>query len=457
MKIRGRYYLAIVPLFLGLGLANAALVYHLESNEVRWGLEQRASGTAAAVAGFWHLLEAEAEAVASARLQALDQRLGGITITHLKADGGSLRTRMVHQAEGVAAPPPPGPEVLERLGDGALAFRMITDAAGDLIVGYAPVAPDTGIAAGIVATAERSEALAVAREGLYQRLSWLLALVLVAGLLVAETITRLAQSELRGLTRAARALIGGRHDHHWEQGRIRELNDLGGTLGTMTSLLADGSHRLRRRFLQTDVLPDVSELGRYHRARVEQREREAIGELPIAHRRIGDAPPEDFVGTRSGPNGWHLVIGRCQPPSAELTLLERSVHAEAACEFLLGVAAARPQGPSWPQALAVFPCSQLTLLFFPINGKAPTGWRLDIRRGTPTAFSVASPLDVLGTSSDGSLAIARAYIRQFSDRPLAQVADELAGLLSGREGGLLVVCQVPSTHTPNRSQATDRA
>jgi hypothetical protein len=455
MKIRGRYHLAIVPLFLGLGLANGALVYHLERNEVLWGLEQRASGTAAAVAGFWPLLTAEG--VSAARLQALDRRLGGVSVTRLEPLDGQWRSRPIHEADGVPAAPPPDAATLAQMAEGSLGFRLLPGPQTDLIVGYAPVDPEAGIAGALVATSERSDALASAREALLSRLAWLMALVLVAGLLVAEAMTRLARSELGGLTRAARALIGGRHDHRWEAGRIRELNDLGGTLGTMTSLLADGSHRLRRRFLQTDVLPDVSELGNYHRARVEQRERRAIGDLPLAHRRVGEAPPEDFMGTRAGPNGWHLVIGRCQPPPGTPTLLERSVHAEAAREFLLGVASARPDGPTWPQALAVFPCSQLTVLFFPVNGKAPTGWRLDRRRGTPAAFSVAAPRDVLGTSSDGSLAIARAYVRQFSHRPLAQVADELAGLLGGREGGLLVVCEVPSPHTPGRSPAHDRA
>jgi hypothetical protein len=455
MKIRGRYHLAIVPLFLGLGLANSALVYHLEQNEVLWGLEQRASGTAAAVAGFWPLLEAEG--VTATRLQALDRRLGGVSVTRLTQADGQWRAQSLHAAEGVPAPPPPDAATLSRLMQGKLAFHLIRGPQADLISGYAPVDPDAGVAGGIVATSERSDARASARTALLSRLAWLMALVLVAGLLVAEAMTRLARSELGGLTRAARALIGGRHDHRWEPGRIRELNDLGGTLGTMTSLLADGSHRLRRRFLQTDVLPDISELGRYHRARVERRESQAIGDLPLAHRRVGDAPPEDFLGTRKGSKGWHLVIGRCQPPPGRPSLLERSVHAEAAREFLLGVASARPDGPSWPQALAVFPCSQLTVLFFPANGKAPTGWRLDGRRGTPAAFSVASPRDVLGTSSDGSLAIARAYVRQFSQRPLPQLADEIAGLLGGREGGLLVVCEIPSPHTPERSPAHDRA
>ncbi len=455
MKIRGRYHLAIVPLFLGLGLANGALVYHLERTEVLWGLEQRASGTAAAVAGFWPLLEAEG--VTATRLQALDRRLGGISVTRLTEADGQWRAQSLHAAEGVPAAPLPDEATLARLAEGGLAFRLLPGPQADLIAGYAPVDPEAGVAGGIIATAERSDALANARAALLARLAWLMALVLAGGLLVAEAMTRLARSELGGLTRAARALIGGRHDHHWEPGRIRELNDLGGTLGTMTSLLADGSHRLRRRFLQTDVLPDVSELGNYHRARVEQRERRAIGDLPLSHRRVGDAPPEDFLGTRAGPKGWHLVIGRCQPPPGTPTLLERSVHAEAAREFLLGVASTRPDGPSWPQALAVFPCSQLTVLFFPANGKAPTGWRLDRRRGTPAAFSVASPRDVLGTSSDGSLAIARAYVRQFSHRPLPLLAEEIAGLLDGREGGLLVVCEVPSPHTPERSPAHDRA
>ena len=42
MSLRLRYYLAILPLFAGLGLINSVLVYYTERNELRWGLQERA-------------------------------------------------------------------------------------------------------------------------------------------------------------------------------------------------------------------------------------------------------------------------------------------------------------------------------------------------------------------------------------------------------------------------------
>ena len=51
MSLRLRYYLAILPLFVGLGLINSLLGYYVERNEIRWGLQERSQGVAASIAG----------------------------------------------------------------------------------------------------------------------------------------------------------------------------------------------------------------------------------------------------------------------------------------------------------------------------------------------------------------------------------------------------------------------
>src|SRR5690606_30062108 len=134
-------------------------------------------------------------------------------------------------------------------------WRGREDADSDLNIGYAvvPGANEGGLVT--IAVAEADRTLRQATAALIQRLTTLSLIMLLAGVLVAEWLTRFARRELGALGEAAQRLAGGQYLQHWPTGRIRELNDLGGTLLTMASLLADGSHQTRRRFFEAELLP----------------------------------------------------------------------------------------------------------------------------------------------------------------------------------------------------------
>ena len=107
MSLRLRYYLAILPLFAGLGLINSVLVYYTERNELRWGLQERAQGAAAAVAGFWDVIVPDPTASPAARLQGYSQRLGAISVSRFERDGKRWVQRTLHESGDVPQPPPP--------------------------------------------------------------------------------------------------------------------------------------------------------------------------------------------------------------------------------------------------------------------------------------------------------------------------------------------------------------
>jgi hypothetical protein len=444
MSLRLRYYLAILPLFVGLGLANSLLGYYVERNEIRWGLQERSQGVAASIAGFWEVIPTQPAGDPGAALERYSNRLGGLSVSWFEPTDAGWRERPLRHDESIPAAPAPTAEIAAKLHAGRLAWTLVEDAEAptDLSIGYAPVTDADGTLLAAIAVTERDSSLREAIAVLQRRLAILMLALLLVGVGAAELITRIARRELAVLTRAAREAAYGRYAQQLPEGRIRELNDLGGTLLTMTSLLADESHQTRRRFFQSEPLPDDSELAFSFRTHLERPLPTSLGPARLAFRRLGVVTPEDFYGWREARNGWYLAIGRCRQIDAEASALSRMVRSEAVRDFLLGVAVARPHGPTWPQALKLFPCAALQLVFIPASGNAPTGWSLDPVRDVPVPWTPTDRREVLGSLPAEALGIGQAYSDQFPDRSTEQIADELAGLLCTRFQGLLVICDL---------------
>lgn len=444
MSLRLRYYLAILPLFAGLGLINSVLGYYVERNEIRWGLQERSQGVAASIAGFWDVIVPNPDSDPAAALERYSNRLGGVSISWFEPAGSTWRERALRHDESIPVPPAPTAELTAKLVAGRLAWTFFEspEAPSDLSIGYAPITGADGAMRAVIAVSERDSSLREAIAALQRRLAILMLALLLVGVGAAELITRIARRELGLLTRAAEEATHGRYAQSMPEGRIRELNDLGGTLLTMTSLLADESHQTRRRFFQSEPLPDDTELAASYRTHLDRPLPAALGPMRLSFRRLGAVTPEDFCGWREAPTGWYLAMGRCRRLDDQLPALERMVRSEAVRDFLLGVAVGRPHGPTWPQALKLFPCAALQVVFVPASGNAPTGWTLDPERDVPMPWTPAEGREVLGSLPAEALQIGQAYSDQFPDRSPDQIADELAGLLCTRFQGQLVICDL---------------
>jgi len=443
MSIRLRYYLAILPLFIGLGLINGLLLYYLDRNEMRWALTQRAEGAAAAVAGFWPALEQAPAKARDARLQAFSERLGGLGIVWFEHRDGTWHDRAL-LAHADLAPPAPSEAVAQQLRHARLAWQFIErpTAERDLNVGYARLDDEAGKPRGVVAVAEADVGLREATEALIEQLVTLGGLLLLVGVVVCEWLTRFAKTELGTLSQAARNLAAGQYLSSWPAGRIRELNDLGGTLLTMASLLADGSNQTRRRFFEAELLPAEDELADCLRANLNQADDDVSLRQRCAWRVVGKPPPEDFFGVRADAAGWHIVVGRCRVTGDSGDELRRSLRAAACRDYLLMVAAEHGDDARWAEALALFPCEKLQRLFLPRQqGAAPSGWTLDVERARFQSWSPRVPRALIATLPPAGLHSARAYKRQFPERDVQQVTGELALLLSARFHGIIVVCE----------------
>lgn len=440
MSLRLRYYLAILPLFAGLALINSLLIYYIERNEIRWGLQERAQGAAASIAGFWDAIAPQADSDASAALQRYSKRLGGLSVSWFERDGAAWRERPLHREDAVAPPLAPVAEL--SAGQLDWAFVESPDEPADLSMGYAPVTDAGGATRGVIAVTERDTSLREGIAALERRLGVLTLALILVGVGAAEAISRIARRELGVLTHAAEDASHGNYAQDLPEGRIRELNDLGGTLLTMTSLLADESQQTRLRFFQSEPLPDDDELAANYRTHLEQPLPDTLGPVRLAFRSLGAVTPEDFCGWRETPSGWYLALGRLVPAPDQPSALERMVRGEAVRDFLLGVAISRPDGPSWPQALQLFPCLALQMIFIPSSGKSPTGWTLDPIRGLPVPWTPTENREVLGSLPAEALHIGQAYADKFPELTSDQIADELAGLMSSRFQGQLVICDL---------------
>jgi hypothetical protein len=438
MSIRLRYYLAILPLFLGVALINGLLVYTLDRQEIRWGLQQRAEGSAAVLAGFWTTLQQEPAERRSAKLRAFSRRLGGVAISGFAAD---REPRLLVVMEGVE------PATLEAanlatLQAGGMAWRWQErpGAESDLNIGFAalPEAADGEMWA--IAVSEPDRTLREATASLVRRLSSLSLVMLLAGVLVAEWLTRFARRELGALGEAARQLAGGQYLQHWPSGRIRELNDLGSTLLTMASLLADGSHQTRRRFFEAELLPGDADLAAALRQSVLP---EALPEALAQRctwRCLGAPLAEEFFGYRRLAEGWWLLAGVQRPESSARSELQRSLAALASRDALLQQLAEAPTSAGPHPALAEAACSQLQMLWLPDSGAA-RGWSLDPLTQSLQPLPLPTRLAMIGTVSREAIRLARTYEAQFPTRPLAQAVEDIAALLAGSQRGLLIVAE----------------
>ncbi len=442
MTIRRRYYLAILPLFLGLALINSALVYYTERSELLWGMQERVQSAAASIVGFWEVIEAPTNGQPYSPLARYGQRLGGLSIVKFDAHAKDWVPQELLTMADLPSPPAPDAQAMLALQNGLLTWTFIDlpKADHDFCVGYAPIMAPGGQLSAVIGVIERNTQFRDTLSKLRLRLAGLTLALLLAGVIAAELISNIASRQLRALTRAAVDASHGQYLTHWPEGRINELNDLGGTLLTMTSLLAAESYQTRRRFFQAEPMPGDADLVAGYRSYLDHALPDSVGSVLCVYRRLGALIPEDFCGWRETETGWHLCIGRCMP-AANLSVMERMVRAEATREFLLGVAVSQPSGPTWSYALAALPCDMLTMIQVPASASAASGWMLDAAR-TGQVLWTSKGLNVFGTLSTDVLLIGQAYANQFQDRPLDHVADELSGLLAGRSQGLLVICDV---------------
>jgi hypothetical protein len=445
MTLRVRYHLAIVPLFLGLGLANVALFLLVDRSELTWGLAEEAKGTALALAAFAGPVTPPGETPPARIVSAcarIPRRDGDPAIVWFQRASAGWQAQELVRSSTTRAPAVPAGKTVERLQahEAVGEFHPQPGEPDDETTGYAGVfAPDGSLRAivgvSVPDTSLRAEAARVLRSS-----GMFVAVLALLGFCTAEGLARLARREVRRLRRTAEALGRGDYGAHGTSGRIRELNDLGTTLHTMASLLGDHRQRTRRSLLQTDVQPDSEELALAWQEACDDSCDVATPSVDLALRRVGRGHFDDFLGVRECATGWFAVVGRLSA-RAGLTPVERAVAAVAARDFHLGRAARWQEGNPPTREACVFPSERLELVFVPKTGGPPVPIE-SVRAPGSRPPSSASGRQILGTLPPGTERLAGEFLQHAPPQKLALLADELAALFAAHGGGVALLLEL---------------
>lgn len=445
MTLRLRYHLLFVSLFAALALGNVALFRSIERAETAWGLAEQSKGYAICLAVFLGREKALTPEVLE-RLQPALLRLsttGALGLQYFPLNDSDRSAVPLLVRSDLPAPPPPGADVLAELARLPAASRFLATPAADhdLNYGYAAIRSTGGELRAVVGVAARDTVMRTRMLEVWHTSAVFCALALVTGLAAAESLTRFTRRSIARLESDATALAHGEYSSSWEPIRVAELNDLGNTLQSIADILQEGIRQTRRRFVQAELLPRQEDTAADCQDLCDAAPPPTGAGPHVIVRRINRGFPEDFWGVRTGASGWCVAAGRLAAPPQETDLLERVVRANSARDFVLGscLSAAPPPDP-WLQLSVVLPCERGEHM----GGLASSA----LHHGVFPASSAATPAairDVVGTLEADSLRIARDYLRQFPDQPLAAAADKLSTILSVRDRGLLVLYEIASS------------
>jgi hypothetical protein len=445
MTLRVRYHLAIVPLFLGLGLANVALFLLVDRSELTWGLAEEAKGTALALAAFAGPVTPPGETPPARIVSAcarIPRRDGETAVVWFQRASAGWQPQELMRSSTTRAPAMPAGKTVVRLQahEAVGEFHPRPGEPDDETTGYAGVfAPDGNLRAivgvSVPDTSLRAEQGQALRSG-----GVFVGVLALLGFCAAEGLTRLARREVRRLRGAAETLGRGEYAAQWNAGRIRELNDLGTTLHTMASLLGDHRQRTRRSLLQTDVQPDSEELALAWQEACGDSFDVATPSVDFALRRVGRGHFDDFLGVRECATGWFAVVGRLSTPLG-LTPVERAVAASAARDFHLGLAARWREGNPPSREACVFPSEGLEVVFVPKTGGPPVEIQ-SVRVPGSRPPSYASGRQILGTLPPGTERLAGEFRQHTPPQRLALLADELAALFAAHGGGVALLLEL---------------
>jgi HAMP domain-containing protein len=233
MKLGSQFMIAFVPLFLGLALFISAVMYITQLRECRWGLEEQASSLAMATARYLDgRFQPDAPAVETTLRRILEwesaQRLILVDADHA----------VIYDTHTGELPPRPPSWSAEDLTQGYLVTPAQRHGSNLLMRAYSPLQDAAGQRYTMLV-----EISATPLDDLHRRLLREIAIIMAAALCIGIGLARLLAGRLhhsmRELVEAARQVEAGHYHRAGATSHIREINDLGDTLNTMSSVLEE--------------------------------------------------------------------------------------------------------------------------------------------------------------------------------------------------------------------------
>lgn len=404
MSIRRTFLLLVVPLFLLLAGVNAGLVYFWERAEAEQGLERQAIAAAVTVAAFADTHElglALADPVRAAGLKSAAGHVTGLTSLYLVEPDG-------RRSQLFGDPPPAGGVPLARPTRPTATPIEVDTHGHHRVTGLAPAAGGRFVVARIDA-----EPVFERMDHLVRLLAGLVVGAGLLGLVLALWIARRIVGELAGTSAMIEAIRTDAPAGDAEGFRIRETRDLALAVRLMrTSVqgrMARGRHELARRDRDRD---EAASAAAHHETAFPPLTEEAAG-AAVAIRRLGRLSPGAFYAVAVDGDRAGLVLGECGGETPATALAQ----ALAAQRFLEAHLLDGEVEDRLAEAREAFGAGRLA-------------WTTWSATAAPAAMAVAL-LD------DANARRAEAYVRRAQGVSAADMADDLAALLTGK--GLVAV------------------
>ena len=339
MKVRTQTILGITPIFVALGAAIGVVMYTTERAELTWSLEEEVSSLAVSIAEFYY------EGRPDPGVEDLGIKLNRERIETILDYGQLERVRYFEITEG-------GIELSWAVGDEAFdprtspSERDFVDA--NSTTGYtvreiqrtedgtpvaSSLAPVRNAESEVIAYIEalvNASRLEVRSQQVLWRASLLTLGLSLVGYLLSVGISRFLTRRLSQLERASRIVAEGGYDQEIQFRTIKEVNDLGGTFNTMSSIIRDTLAKARSQLVEAEQFREPEDLASASR-RLGQAEQQAdVGPSRWLAGVAGSRSSGAFAGLVNVDQHPVGLIGRV----AEDDPLESTTRAQAAQAFL---------------------------------------------------------------------------------------------------------------------------
>ncbi|MFN8391840.1 MAG: hypothetical protein U0136_16240 [Bdellovibrionota bacterium] len=444
MSIRLQSLMAILPIFVAVGVLSGYLRYSSELEELAWGLRSEAEGYAIALESalhgetLKHFMQHDSSAVADAESK-IDKVISGKRIRRVAAvspDGADvyferkssdLSDKMVLSAEALKS--------LDQLSIWISELERTEGAA--YLQAYMPLRDDSGQLLGALVVETDATEYITREETSFREVLQESGGVILLGALCALIIAQVLRRRIRELSRLAAEIGEGRQASVDDAGAIQELRDLKDSLQTMSSIMQDILVRAKHGLLEKEQFRTQQELfDVYGEECLDVRCRE-LGAMQFVACRNSESGGGDFVEMFEAENKICAVFGRIAAQDFVVSTRESSAAGVYSAEQV------RRKGPeaAWEHIRGCFAVEAWSCVTYTEYAPYVELWQLS-SDGTTLNYQM-HPVGrghLLFQSRHGRASDQMSqYADVFRDVPPYELKAELASLTKGSEHGAIVI------------------
>lgn len=437
MRIRTQSVIGIVPLFLGLGVVIATLVFYLERKETLWGLREEGAGLAVTLAAFTqeegpsHLAELSAlgegnEQVGGPLGKAMRWRRAMRIVAFQPADGRVVfDLASTASTNGAAVWTPSDVAELEK-GDAAVFSRVERHPKYGLVMkSFSPVRDTQGAIQAVICVITDAGALDAQMHHGIRLAAWGIGVAFLLGLVCALVVSSFLAERVQVLSeamvQATRQQDAPVVSH---AGLISEINDMDNTLNTMISVLRGVIAKTHRNLLDLEMYRTEEDLAAAFQQNYWTPKAVVRGDMTFVVRLVEGARHGDFLNLIEAGQHVYCVTGR----SAEKGNLPSTLKASATLAFLEQQLFHRDLQGALEMTAFLFEVADLQLIDWDAESGRTVMYRYSRQEETFRSEEITlNPSDSqvfhnLGEEVDRRF---RIYIRSFAKSSVMALMDEL--------------------------------